>query len=114
MPTPTSDDDSYFSKDNYGGGKIPENKKRKASEPIVNNNKKKKQKREKREVQLSLIFPGTEKVEEAPLHCSKMMLLNDDIYRKRIPEEYKGHLCLYMVPSMIGGINNSQSSIRTE
>ena len=54
-PTPTSDDNSYFSEDNYGRGKIPENKKVKAPQPIAKNKNKKKEKKKKRGVQQSLI-----------------------------------------------------------
>ena len=80
-----------------GGGDMTENNKEKASQTITRNKNKKKDRENKRGVQLSLIGASMEKVEKAPLLCSNMKLFTDEIYEKKVPEEYKGNLFLYMV-----------------
>ena len=37
------------------------------------------------------------KFDKAPLICLKMTLFTDDIYRKKVPEEYRGQIFLHMV-----------------
>ena len=44
-----------------------------------------------------MIGAGTENVDKAPLLCSKMTLFTYEIYGKKVPNEYKGHLFFYMV-----------------
>ena len=66
-PTPTSDDVSYFSEGNDGGGKMIANKKGKTPQPIEKNEKKKKANKKKQGGHLSLISVGMEKFDKSPL-----------------------------------------------
>ena len=80
---------------------------------IKNKKKKNSNVKKKGGIQLDLLGAGMQYIDKAPLMLSKLVLLTDEIYGKKVPKEMKGQLFCTSSPVMRLNKRNSPSSIKT-
>ena len=63
----------------------------------IKNKKKTGTTKKKGAIQLNLLGAGMQFIDKSPLMLSKLVLLTDEIYKKKVPKGMEGQLFLYLV-----------------